>query len=58
VTTSVPIEKRKLKVYSAGAVAPPLCDAIAIFEKNSKAKARNIRTHRLIGKAYLFQWVS
>jgi len=34
----VPIEKRKLKVYSAGAVAPPLRDATAIFEKESKVK--------------------
>jgi molybdate transport system substrate-binding protein len=31
-------EKGQLKVYSAGAVAPPLRDAIAIFEKDSKAK--------------------
>jgi len=31
-------EKRQLKVYSAGAVAPPLRDAIAIFEKESKVK--------------------
>ena len=34
----MPIEKRKLKVYSAGAVAPPLRDATAIFEKESKVK--------------------
>jgi len=34
----VPSEKQQLKVYSAGAVAPPLRDAIAIFEKESKAK--------------------
>jgi molybdate transport system substrate-binding protein len=38
VTNSVPSEKQQLKVYSAGAVAPPLRDAIAIFEKDSKAK--------------------
>jgi accessory colonization factor AcfC len=31
-------EKGQLKVYSAGAVAPPLRDAIAIFEKDSKVK--------------------
>jgi len=36
VTNSVPSEKQQLKVYSAGAVAPPLRDAIAIFEKESK----------------------
>jgi accessory colonization factor AcfC len=34
----VPSEKQQLKVYSAGAVAPPLRDAIAIFEKASKVK--------------------
>ena len=34
----MPSEKQQLKVYSAGAVAPPLRDAIAIFEKESKAK--------------------
>jgi hypothetical protein len=28
----VPFEKQQLKVYSAGAVAPPLREAIAIFE--------------------------
>jgi len=38
VTNSVPSEKQRLKVYSAGAVAPPLRDAIAIFEKDSKVK--------------------
>jgi len=38
VTNSVPFEKQQLKVYSAGAVAPPLRDAIAIFEKDSKVK--------------------
>jgi len=38
VTNSVPSEKQQLKVYSAGAVAPPLRDAIAIFEKASKVK--------------------
>ena len=37
-TTSVASEKLKLMVYSAGAVAPPLRDAIAIFEKDSKVK--------------------
>jgi len=31
-------EKQELKVYSAGAVAPPLREAIAIFEKDSKVK--------------------
>jgi len=31
-------KKEALKVYSAGAVAPPLRDAIAIFEKESKVK--------------------
>jgi molybdate transport system substrate-binding protein len=31
-------EKRRLKVYSAGAVAPPLRGAIAVFEKDFKAK--------------------
>jgi len=35
---SVPSEKQQLKVFSAGAVAPPLRDAIAIFEKDSKVK--------------------
>ena len=35
---SVESEKGQLKVYSAGAVAPPLRDAIAIFEKDSKVK--------------------
>jgi accessory colonization factor AcfC len=30
--------KQQLRVYSAGAVAPPLRDAIAIFEKYSKVK--------------------
>jgi molybdate transport system substrate-binding protein len=35
---SVPSEKQQLKVYSAGAVALPLRDAIAIFEKDSKVK--------------------
>jgi molybdate transport system substrate-binding protein len=34
----VPSEKQQLKVYSAGAVAPPLRDAIAILEKDSKVK--------------------
>ena len=34
----MPSEKQQLKVYSAGAVAPPLRDAIAIFEKASKVK--------------------
>ena len=38
VTTSVASEKRKLNVYSAGAVSPPLRDGIAIFEKESKVK--------------------
>jgi molybdate transport system substrate-binding protein len=38
VTNSVPFERQQLKVYSAGAVAPPLRDAIAIFEKDSKTK--------------------
>jgi len=38
VTNSVPSEKQQLKVYSAGAVASPLRDAIAIFEKDSKVK--------------------
>ena len=38
VTNSVPSEKQQLKIYSAGAVAPPLRDAIAIFEKDSKVK--------------------
>jgi len=38
VTNSVPSEKQQLKIYSAGAVAPPLRDAIAIFEKASKVK--------------------
>ena len=37
-TNSVPSEKQQLQVYSAGAVAPPLRDAIAIFEKESKVK--------------------
>lgn len=36
VKNSVPSEKQQLRVYSAGAVAPPLRDAIAIFEKGSK----------------------
>lgn len=31
-------EKEQLKVYSAGAVAPPLRDAIVIFEKDSRVK--------------------
>lgn len=34
----MPHEKRHLKVYSAGAVAPPLRDAIAIFEKTSNTE--------------------
>jgi accessory colonization factor AcfC len=34
----MPLEKRYLKVYSAGAVAPPLRDAIALFEKAFKVK--------------------
>jgi molybdate transport system substrate-binding protein len=34
----VPSEKQQLKVYSAGAVAPPLRDAIAIFERDFKVK--------------------
>lgn len=34
----MPSKKQQLKVYSAGAVAPPLRDAIAIFEKDSKVK--------------------
>ena len=38
VTNSVPSEKQQLKVYSAGAVAPPLRDAMAIFEKDSNVK--------------------
>jgi molybdate transport system substrate-binding protein len=38
VRRSVESEKGQLKVYSAGAVAPPLRDAIAIFEKDSKVK--------------------
>ena len=38
VRRSMEFEKGQLKVYSAGAVAPPLRDAIAIFEKDSKAK--------------------
>jgi molybdate transport system substrate-binding protein len=38
VKNSVPSEKQQLKVYSAGAVAPPLRDAIAIFEKDSKVR--------------------
>jgi len=38
VTTSVPIEKRELKVYSAGAVAPPLLDAAEFFQKESNIK--------------------
>jgi molybdate transport system substrate-binding protein len=38
VKNSVPSEKQQLKVYSAGAVASPLRDAIAIFEKDSKVK--------------------
>ncbi len=38
VMNSVPSAKQQLKVYSAGAVAPPLRDAIAIFEKDSKVK--------------------
>jgi len=33
VTRSMDSEKGQLKVYSAGAVAPPLRDAIALFEK-------------------------
>ena len=35
---SMESEKGQLKVYSAEAVAPPLRDAIAIFEKDSKVK--------------------
>jgi molybdate transport system substrate-binding protein len=42
VTNSVPSEKQQLTAYSAGAVAPPLRDAIAIFEKDSKVKC-NLR---------------
>jgi accessory colonization factor AcfC len=38
VIRSMDSEKQQLKVYSAGAVAPPLRDAIAIFEKNSRVK--------------------
>ena len=38
-------EKEQLKVYSAGAVAPPLRDAIAIFEKDS-----NVECDLRIGK--------
>jgi molybdate transport system substrate-binding protein len=38
VTNPVPFEKQQLKIYSAGAVAPPLRDAMAIFEKESKVK--------------------
>jgi molybdate transport system substrate-binding protein len=38
VRNSMPSEKQHLKVYSAGAVASPLRDAIAIFEKDSKVK--------------------
>ena len=34
----MPSEMGYLKVYSAGAVAPPLLDAIAIFEKRFKVK--------------------
>jgi molybdate transport system substrate-binding protein len=37
-TKIVPSEKHRLWVYSAGAVAPPLRDANAIFEKGSKVK--------------------
>ena len=33
VRNSVPSEKQQFKVYSAGAVAPPLRDAILLFEK-------------------------
>jgi molybdate transport system substrate-binding protein len=38
VIRSMGSKKEHLKVYSAGAVAPPLRDAIAIFEKASKVK--------------------
>jgi molybdate transport system substrate-binding protein len=38
VTSVVSSEERRLQVYSAGAVAPPLRDAIAIFEKDSNVK--------------------
>jgi ABC-type molybdate transport system substrate-binding protein len=31
-------EEGQLRVYSAGAVVPPLRDAIAIFEKDSNVK--------------------
>jgi accessory colonization factor AcfC len=34
----VPIEKRELKVYSAGAVAPPLLDAAEFFQKKFNVK--------------------
>jgi accessory colonization factor AcfC len=34
----VPVKKEELKVYSAGAVAPPLREAITIFEKEFKVK--------------------
>ena len=34
----MPLEKQHLKVYSAGAVAPPLRDATALFEKVLKVK--------------------
>jgi ABC-type molybdate transport system substrate-binding protein len=34
----MPTENQRLKVYSAGAVAPPLRDAIALFEKTFKVK--------------------
>lgn len=35
---SLPIEKRELKVYSAGAVAPPLLDAAEFFQRKFKVK--------------------
>ena len=38
VTRSMNSEKGQLKVYSAGAVAPPLRDSIAVFEKDYKVK--------------------
>ena len=37
-TKSLPIEKRELKVYSAGAVAPPLLDAAEFFQKEFNIK--------------------
>jgi len=41
----MPLKKQHLKVYSAGAVAPPLRDAIALFEK-----AFNVKCDLKVGK--------